>query len=102
MVAVAEKPIACFFSIGCSPAPLRVTSRVTDLVMSLMVRSPVTVSLLVPAAATLVLLKVAFGNLPASKKSPLARCSSSLSTKLSMPVIGMVTWTLDLVTSAAS
>ena len=74
----------------------------TGLVTSLMVRSPVTVSLLVPAAATLVLLKVAFGNLAASKKSPLARCSSSLSTKLFMAVSGMVTFTLDLPTSAAS
>ncbi len=79
-----------------------VTSRVTGLVMSLMVRSPVTVSLLVPLASTLVLLKVAAGNLAASKKSALFRCSSNLAVKLFRPVSGSFTSTVDLVTSAAS
>ncbi|MNW03391.1 hypothetical protein D3C71_1993180 [compost metagenome] len=70
--------------------------------MPLTVRSPVTVSLLAPAASTLVLLKVAVGNLAASKKSALRRCSSNLAVKLFRPLSGRVTSTLDLPTSAAS
>ncbi|MNI81068.1 hypothetical protein D3C73_1376480 [compost metagenome] len=72
------------------------------MVMSLMVRSPVTVSLLVPADSTLVLLKLAAGNLPASKKSALFRCSSNLAVKLFRPLSGSFTSTVDLVTSVAS
>src|SRR3546814_20911505 len=63
-----SKPIAGRLVIGWSAALLRVTSSTTGLVMSLMVRSPVTFSLPSPAVSTLVLLKVAAGNLRASKK----------------------------------
>ena len=100
-VVVASKPAAGTLAIGCSPPPLTVTSRVTGLVMPLMVRSPVTVSLLVPAASTLVLLKVASANLAASKKSALFRCSSNLAVKLFRPLSGSFTSTVDLVTSSA-
>src|SRR5690606_17418444 len=95
IVAVASKPIAGRLVIGWSAALLRVTSSTTGLVMSLMVRLPVTFSLPSPAASTLVLLKVAAGNLAMSKKSALSRCLSKSSEKLSMPVSGSVTSTLD-------
>ena len=102
IVAVASKPIAGTFFIGCSEALLRVASSTTTLVMPLMVRSPVIFSLPVPAASTLVLLKVATGNFSASKKSALRRCALNLSLKPLRPDSGRVTATLDLVTSAAS
>jgi hypothetical protein len=56
-------------------ALLRVASSTTDLVMPLMVRSPVIFSLPLPADSTLVLLKVAVGNLADVEDCP--RCAGA-------------------------
>src|SRR3546814_8699320 len=71
-----DEAVAGRLVVGWSAALLRVTSSTTGLVMSLMVRSPVTFSLPSQAASTFVFLKVAAGNLRASKKSALSRCLS--------------------------
>ena len=79
-----------------------VTARVTGLVMPLMVRSPTTVSLSLPADFTEVLLKVMFGNLAASKKSSLSRCSSKDCTCEFRPDSGIVTSTFESPTLVGS
>src|SRR5690606_15772039 len=85
IAAVASKPSAARLVIGCAAALLRVTASTTGLVMSLMVRSAVTVSSPSPMTSTLVLLKVAAGNLAMAKTSALHRCLSKSSEKLSSP-----------------
>src|SRR5699024_12075994 len=58
---------------GSVTSPLKSKSMVTDLVTSLMVRSPVTFRPSSPLASTAVELKVIFGNLSTSKKSEVRR-----------------------------
>ena len=99
---MASKPIVGALLIGWMAALFRVTSSTTGRVMSLMVRSPLTLSLPSPAASTRVLLKVALGNLAASKKSALRRCSLNLGVNASSPDSGKVTCTLELPMLAAS
>ena len=99
---MASKPIAGALSIGWSAALLKVTSSTTGRVMSLMVSSPVTLSLPSPAGSTLVLLNFAVGYFSASKKSALRRCSLNLLLKASRPDSGKVTSTLEADTLSAS
>src|SRR5690606_2529332 len=102
VVVVASKPAAARLSIGCSAKRFMVTSSTTGWVLSLMVRSPVTLSWLGPAASTAVLRKVAAGKRSASKKSALSRWVSKSGTNEFSPDSGRVTSTDEADTLSAS
>ena len=78
------------------------TIRTTGFVTPCMVRSPVTLNLLLAAFSILVDLKVSAGNLAASKKSGDFRWVSRLASRVSMEAVSMLTSTVDLVASFSS
>ena len=93
-VVVASKP-ALVLPHGSWPTPPNSTSKVTGLVTSLMVRSPVT-SQSSPSRSTLVETKVISGNSSMARKSLLRRCSSRWALRVSMLAALIVTLALEL------
>src|SRR5580693_166859 len=78
------------------------TSRTTSLVTPLIVRSPVTFSLPVPAASTFLDWKVMVAYFWASRKRGLRRSLSRISTRVSTEAASMVVWIEDLFRLAGS